>query len=67
MQSSLPLDVTGGSDVGLEHEVKFDGSSQLVAGSGVSDVVLLDEFTELGTAKVVNLESAPLTISSIDD
>jgi hypothetical protein len=47
--------VTGRSDVGLEHEVKLDRGSQLVAGSGISDIVLLDEFTELGTAKVVNL------------
>jgi hypothetical protein len=48
--------VTGGSDVGLEHEVKLDRSSQLVAGSGVSNIVLLDEFTKLGTTKVVNLQ-----------
>jgi hypothetical protein len=48
--------VSGGSDVGLEHEVKLDRSSQLVAGSGVSNVMLLDEFTKLGTTKVVNLQ-----------
>jgi hypothetical protein len=47
--------VTGGSDVGLEHEVKLDRSSQLVASGRVSDIVLLDEFTKLGTTKVVNL------------
>jgi hypothetical protein len=56
MQSSLPLDVTCGSDVGLEHEVKLDRGSQFVAGSGVSDIMLLDEFTKLGTTKVVNLQ-----------
>ena len=59
--------MTGGSDVGLEHEVELDGVGELIAGSGVSDVVLLDEFTELGTAKVVNLESAPFTIIPKDD
>ena len=48
--------MTGGSDVRLEHEVKLDGGSQLVAGSRVSDVVLLDKFTKLGTTKVVNLQ-----------
>jgi len=48
--------VTGGSDVRLEHEVKLDRGSQLIAGSGVPDVVLLDEFTKLGTTKVVNLQ-----------
>jgi hypothetical protein len=56
MQSSLPLDVTGGSDIGLEHEVKLDRGSQFVAGSGVSNIVLLDEFTKLGTTKIVNLQ-----------
>jgi hypothetical protein len=48
--------VTGGSDIGLEHEVELDGVGELVAGSWVSDVVLLDEFTELGSTKVVNLQ-----------
>jgi len=67
MQSSLPLDVTGGSDVRLEHEVELDRSSQLVAGSGVPNIVLLDEFTKLGTTKVVDLESAPFTIIPKDD
>ena len=55
MCSSLPLDVAGGSDVRLEHEVELDRGSQLVAGGRVSDIMLLDEFAELGTAKVVNL------------
>ena len=48
--------MTGGSDVRLEHEVELDRSSQLVAGSGVSNIVLFDEFTKLGTTKVVNLQ-----------
>jgi hypothetical protein len=48
--------VTGGSDIGLEHEVKLDRGSQFVAGSGVSNIVLLDEFTKLGTTKIVNLQ-----------
>ena len=56
MCSSLPLDMAGGSDVRLEHEVKLDRGSQLVAGGRVSDIMLLDEFAELGTAKVVNLK-----------
>lgn len=56
MCCSLPLDVAGGSDIGLEHEVKLDRGGQLVAGGRVSDIVLLDEFAELGTAKVVNLK-----------
>jgi hypothetical protein len=48
--------VTGGSDVRLEHEVELDRGSQFVAGSGVSNIMLLDEFTKLGTTKVVNLQ-----------
>jgi hypothetical protein len=48
--------VTGGSDVGLEHEVELDRGSQLVASGRVSDIMLLDEFTKLGTTKVVNLQ-----------
>ena len=56
MCSGLPLDVAGGSDIGLEHEIKLDRGSQLVAGGRVSDIMLLDEFAELGTTKVVNLK-----------
>jgi hypothetical protein len=56
--------VSGGSDVGLEHEVELDRGSQFVAGSRVSNVVLLDQFTKLGTAKVVNLQLARSAIFS---
>jgi hypothetical protein len=52
---SLPLDLTSGTNVGLEHEVELDRGGELVAGSWISDIVLLDQFTKLGTAKVVNL------------
>jgi len=47
--------VAGGSDIGLEHEIKLDRGSQLVAGGRVSDIMLLDEFAELGTTEIVNL------------
>lgn len=50
--------MTGGSDVGLEHQVEFDGWGQLVAGGRISDVVLLDQLSKLGTTKVVNLLSS---------
>jgi hypothetical protein len=50
--------VTGWSDVGLEHEVELDGGGHFVSGSRISDIVLFNQFTKLGTTKVVNLESA---------
>lgn len=61
----MPFDVTGGSDVGLEHEVEFDGAGELVACGRVSDVVLLDELAKLRTSKVVDLPSAQLWRSGI--
>jgi hypothetical protein len=53
----LPLDMSRGSNVGLEHQVELDGCSQLVTSSRIPDVVLFDQLAKLGTAKVVNLDS----------
>ena len=55
---SLPLDLTGRSNLRLKHQVELDRSSQLVASLRVDDLILLDDFAKLGTVKVVNLKSA---------
>ena len=51
----IPLDVSSGSNVGLEHQVEFDRGGQLVASGRIPDVVLLDQLAKLRTTKVVNL------------
>ena len=54
----IPFDLTSGTDIGLEHEVELDRSCQLVSGSWVSDVELLDKFTELWSTVVVDLNTS---------
>lgn len=54
--------MTGGSNVGLEHEIELDRVGELVTSGRISDIVLLDKFTKLGTTVVVNLPSVQVKL-----
>lgn len=57
IEANVPLDLSGRSDLGLEHQVELDRVGQLVASLRVDDGMLLDNLPELWSGEVVNLSS----------
>lgn len=52
----VPLDLTSGTDLTLEHQVEFLRLRQLISGFRVDNVVLLDDVSKFGTSVVVDLQ-----------
>jgi hypothetical protein len=57
IEANVPLDLSGRSDLGLEHQVELDRVGQLIASLRVDDGMLLDNLPELWSGEVVNLSS----------
>jgi hypothetical protein len=57
IEANVPLDLSGRSDLGLEHQVELDRVGQLIASLRVDDGMLLDNLPELWAGEVVNLSS----------
>lgn len=53
--SQEALELTGGANGSLEHEVELHGLLKRAAGDGVDNVVLLHDLAKLGAGKAVNL------------
>lgn len=58
--AEVSLFVSGGSDLGFEHEVEGNGGFQDSSGLWVSDVFFLDDASEIISVEIVNL-----TISNV--
>jgi hypothetical protein len=57
IEANVPLDLSGRSDLGLEHQVELDRVGQLIASLRVDDGMLLDNLPEFWSGEVVNLSS----------